>query len=71
MRPDQISTTLNIFMNVWAEPSGRLHIDTPTSVAGDTYVLRAEKDLVVGLTACSAEKSNAGVCKPIDYEVTG
>jgi uncharacterized protein len=26
-------------------------------------------DLHVGLTACSAEKSNGGVCKPIDYEI--
>jgi threonine dehydrogenase-like Zn-dependent dehydrogenase len=23
----------------------------------------------VGLTACSAEKSNGGICKPIDYEI--
>jgi len=56
-------------MNVWSEPSGELHIDPPTSVAGDRLVLRAEMDLHVGLTACSAEKSNGGVCKPIDYEV--
>ena len=26
-------------------------------------------DLLVGLTACSAEKSNDGECKPIDYVV--
>lgn len=70
IRPDQISTTLNIFMNVWTDASGALHIDPPTSVAGDRLVLRAEMDLHVGLTACSAEKSNGGVCKPIDYEVT-
>jgi uncharacterized protein YcgI (DUF1989 family) len=70
VHPDQISTTLNIFMNVWSEPSGELHIDPPTSVAGDRLVLRAEMDLHVGLTACSAEKSNGGVCKPIDYELS-
>ena len=69
IEPDQISTTLNIFMNVWSEPSGELHIDPPRSVAGDRFVLRAEMDLHVGLTACSAEKSNGGVCKPIDYEI--
>ena len=68
--PDQIGTTLNIFMNVWPEPSGELHIDPPTSVAGDRFVVRAEMDLHVGLTACSAEKSNGGVCKPIEFEVT-
>ncbi|GAA6527593.1 urea carboxylase-associated family protein [Intrasporangium sp. DVR] len=67
--PDRISTTLNIFMNVWVERDGRLHIDPPTSVAGDRFVLRADADLLVGLTACSAEKSNNGVCKPIDYLV--
>ena len=32
-------------------------------------IVRAEMDLFVGLTACSAEKSNGGVCKPIDFDV--
>lgn len=68
--PDQISTTFNIFMNVWTGPTGPLHIDPPTSVAGDRLVLRVEMDLHVGLTACSAEKSNGGECKPIDYQIT-
>ena len=67
--PDQISTTFNIFMNVWTDPCGELHIDPPTSVAGDRLTLRAEMDLHVGLTACSAEKSNGGTCKPIDFEL--
>ena len=70
VRPDEIGTTLNIFMNVWPEPGGELHIDPPTSVAGDRFVVRAEMDLHVGLTACSAEKSNGGVCKPIEFSVT-
>lgn len=69
--PDRIGTTLNIFMNVWPEPNGELHIDPPTSVAGDRFTVRAEMDLHVGLTACSAEKSNGGVCKPIDYVLGG
>lgn len=67
--PDQISTTLNIFMNVWTDQSGELHIDPPASAAGDRVVFRAAMDLHVGLTACSAEKSNGGVCKPIDYAI--
>lgn len=71
VEPDRVSTTLNIFMNVWVERHGELHIDPPVSRAGDRFVLRAEADLVVGLTACSAEKSNNGVCKPIDYSVDG
>lgn len=67
--PDRVGTTLNIFMNVWSDPSGELHIDPPTSVAGDRFSVRAEMDLHVAITACSAEKSNGGVCKPIDYIV--
>lgn len=69
--PDRISTTLNLFMNVWDERSGELHVDAPSSRAGDRFVVRAEADLVVGLTACSAERSNNGVCKPIDYALEG
>jgi uncharacterized protein YcgI (DUF1989 family) len=68
--PDRISTTFNIFMNVWTDRTGELHIDPPTSRPGDRITLRAEIDLLVGLTACSAEKSNNGTCKPIDYAVT-
>lgn len=68
--PDRISTTFNIFMNVWTDRSGELHIDPPTTRPGDRITLRAEMDLLVGLTACSAEKSNNGRCKPIDYVVT-
>jgi len=70
VEPDRISTTFNIFMNVWTDDSGELHIDRPTTEPGDSVVFRAEMDLHVGLTACSAEKSNDGECKPIDYEVS-
>jgi hypothetical protein len=67
--PDRISTTLSLFMNVWTEQNGALHVDTPSSRPGDRVVLRAQLDLVVGLTACSAKEWNNGVCKPIDYRV--
>jgi uncharacterized protein YcgI (DUF1989 family) len=68
--PDHVGTTFNIFMNTWWEPSGELHIDPPTSQPGALFRVRAEMPLVVGITACSAEKSNGGVCKPINYEVS-
>lgn len=67
--PDTIPTTLNIFMNVVVLPSGELNILPPSSRAGDFLLLRAEMDLVVGVTACSAELSNNGRFKPIDVEV--
>jgi uncharacterized protein len=67
--PDAIPTTLNVFMNVEVLPSGELRILPPRSRAGDHLLLRAEMDLIVGVTACSAELSNNGRFKPIDVEI--
>lgn len=64
-----IPTTLNIFMNVVVLPNGELRIDPPLSRPGDYILFRAEMDLIVGLTACSAELSNNSTFKPIDAEV--
>jgi uncharacterized protein YcgI (DUF1989 family) len=69
--PDAIPTTLNIFMNVDVLPTGELRIQPPRSRAGDRLVLRAEMDLVAGITACSAELSNNGRFKPIDVRLHG
>ena len=66
---DRIPTTLNVFMNVDIAPSGELTIGPPRSRAGDYFAVRAEMDLVVGVTACSAELSNNGSFKPIDVEI--
>ena len=67
--PDAIPTTLNVFMNVEVAPSGELRILPPRSRAGDYLLLRAEMDMIVGVTACSAELSNNGSFKPIDVEL--
>lgn len=69
IRPQQISTTFNIFMNVAVDADGAVRVLPPTSRPGDCIELRAEMDLVCGLTACSAEQSNNGAFKPIDYSV--
>ena len=66
---DRIPTTFNIFMNVEVARDGTLGILPPRSKAGDYLELRAETDLVVGLTACSAEMSNNYRLKPIDFEL--
>lgn len=66
---DSIPTTLNIFMNVEIEMDGTLKILPPRSKAGQSILLRAEMDLIVGLTACSAEMSNNYRFKPIGYEI--
>ena len=67
--PDRIPTTFNIFMNVEVGADGRLSILPPRSCAGQSISLRAEMDLIVGLTACSAEMSNNYKFKSIAYEV--
>lgn len=66
--PDAIPTTFNIFMNVEIDPTGRLLILPPRSMPGDSITLRAEMDLIVGLTACSAALSNNYKFKPIGYD---
>jgi uncharacterized protein YcgI (DUF1989 family) len=65
----QIPTTFNVFMDVAVGPDGELTIGSPRSRPGDFIDLRAEMDLVVGVTACSAELSNNGTFKPIDVEI--
>ena len=69
IEPARISTTFNIFMRVDVEPDGTVAVKPPLSKAGDRIELRAEMDLVCALTACSAEGSNNGTFKPIDFEI--
>ena len=71
IEPDRIPTTFNVFMNVEIDPDGRVAVRPTRSTAGDLLELRAEMDLIVGLTACSAELSNNYRFKPIDYEIEG
>ena len=69
IEPDDIPTAFNIFMNVQFQQDGKLSVDPPLSKAGDYVLFEAMMDLIVGLTACSAEDSNGGSFKPIHYEV--
>jgi uncharacterized protein YcgI (DUF1989 family) len=66
---DAIPTSLNVFKNVDVLPSGELRNLPPRSPAGEHITLRAEMDLIVGVTACSAELSNNGRFKPIDVRL--
>ncbi|TVZ26677.1 hypothetical protein JM83_1664 [Gillisia sp. Hel_I_86] len=67
--PDEIPTAFNIFMNVQFAANGKLSVDAPLSKAGDYVLFKAEMNLIVALTACSAEDSNNGSFKPINYEI--
>jgi uncharacterized protein len=69
IRPEQIGTTFNVFMKVDVGSDGTVSVDVPKSKPGDYIELHAEMDLICALTSCSAEKSNNGTFKPIDYEV--
>jgi len=68
--PDNIPISFNVFMNVSvAAETGQLAVLPPKSKAGDFIIIQARMDLIVGLTACSAEMSNNYAFKPIGYEV--
>lgn len=70
IEPDSIPVCFNIFMHVSVDgESGKLSVLPPKSKAGDYVIFKAEMDLVVGMTACSAEMSNNYSFKPIGYEI--
>ena len=70
--PDRIPVAFNCFMNVPVDGrTGKLKVLPPLSKAGDRIVFRAEMDLIIGLTACSAPDSNGGSFKPIHYRIDG
>lgn len=67
---DAIPVAFNLFMNVPVDSeTGRLAVLPPTSRAGDFIRLKAARDCIIGLTACSAYASNGGSFKPIHYAI--
>ena len=72
IQPDNIPTCFNIFMNVPIDGvTGKVSVLPPLSKAGDYVVLRANMDLIVGMTSCSAGLSNNFTYKPIGYRIEG
>jgi uncharacterized protein YcgI (DUF1989 family) len=70
--PDAIPICFNIFMHVTVDgETGKLSVLPPKSKAGDYVVLEAKTDLLIGMTACSAEMSNNYAFKPIGYQILG
>jgi uncharacterized protein len=68
--PDNIPITFNVFMHVSVGgETGKVSVLPPKSKAGDYVVLEARIDLLIGLTACSAEMSNNYSFKPIGYRI--
>jgi len=70
IEPDAIPVAFNCFMNVPVDgETGTFTVEPPLSRANDSITFRAEVDLVVALTACSALQSNGGSFKPIHYRI--
>ncbi len=68
--PDRIPAAFNCFMNVPVDgETGEFKVLPPLSKAGDHIAFRAARDLIIGLTACSAPDSNGGSFKPIHYRI--
>ena len=68
--PDEIPICFNIFMHVAVDgETGKISVRPPKSKAGDYLIIEARMDLIVGMTACSAEMSNNFAFKPIGYEI--
>ncbi|ADP70766.1 Domain of unknown function DUF1989 [Rhodomicrobium vannielii ATCC 17100] len=65
-----IPACFNIFMNVELDGvTGKIAVKPPLSKASGFIVFRAEQDLIIGLTACSAPQSNNYSFKPIEFEI--
>ena len=70
IEPDAIPICFNICMHVTVDGhTGKIDVLPPKSKAGDYIVIEAHVDLLIGMTACSAEMSNNYSFKPIGYEI--
>jgi uncharacterized protein YcgI (DUF1989 family) len=67
---DDIPTAFNVFMNVEFDKMGKISVLPPKSKAGEFTKFKAEMDLIIALTACSAGQSNNFNYKPIGYKIT-
>jgi uncharacterized protein YcgI (DUF1989 family) len=69
IKPSQIIIPLNLFMNIRILATGEIEIQPPLSQPGDYVDLRAEDDLILGISACSAYKSNNYTFSQVRVEI--
>ena len=69
IQASRITIPLNIFMNIEISSAGEISIQSPMSKPGDYLELRAEMDMIVAVTACSAGACNNFTWTPIDVEI--
>lgn len=65
----RISIPLNLFMSIDISEQGTITIQPARSKAGDYIDLRAEMDMIVAVTSCSAGTCNNFKWTPIDVEI--
>jgi uncharacterized protein len=69
VKSSQITIPFNIFMSIEIDREGEIKIQPPMSKAGDYVELKAEMDMIVGVTACSAGTCNNFEWTPIEVEI--
>ncbi len=60
---------INVFQRVQVTPDGGFANAEPTTVAGDTVTLRAEIDLVIGVSACPQDQNPCNGFNPTDIGI--
>lgn len=66
-----VTDPFNVFMNAGIDDHGRMMIFEPQSRPGDYLAVRAERDLIVAVSACAADVNdcNGGVCTSVGLEL--
>ena len=69
--PDEVYDVFNVFMNAGMDGDGNFTIETTTAKKGDFIDLRAEMNILAGISACPDDKmpTNGGSCKPLGLKV--
>ncbi len=65
----EIPYSFNVFMNAPVAADGRISINEPLSKPGDYVDLRAETDLIVGISNCPQERNPCNAFKPTRLRV--
>jgi uncharacterized protein YcgI (DUF1989 family) len=64
-----IPQPFNLFMNTFVEPDGKMIIRDPISKTGDKIIFRAEKDIIVVVSACPMDLNPVGGESITDLEI--
>ena len=64
-----IPQPFNLFMNTFVDPDGKLILRDPISKAGDKIIFRAEKDIMVVVSACPMDLNPVGGEGITDIEI--